>query len=241
MNKQSKVLKKTAESTQKNSNTSKKNAKEMSKDSKKPRGKGKIHEHHPKTELVKLFKYILTIEKEKEEKKKKGEMITDAQKTKLNKTKAKIMREFAYPSMASLMFLFSKLAKHPILRKSFRREVGELIGMDGLQKALGHYEATGPSFENSFKDNNFASLLQNIIMSLQYDIENDYTIFFLYQIQCCITEPIIDMIYKNQGVGNKASKQVTDKLIEVRDYVPTIINDSIKTKSYSPSHDKISI
>lgn len=241
MNKQSEVLKKTAESTQKNSNTSKKNAREMSKDSKKPRGKGQIHEYHPKTELVELFEYILIIEKEKAKKKEKGKNISPAQQLKLDKAKAKIMRKFAYPSMTNLMFLFSKLAKNPILRKSFRREVRELIGMDGLQKALGHYEATGPSFENSFKDNYFASLLQNITKSLKYDIENDYTSFFLYQIQCCITEPIIDIIYKNQGVGNKASKQVIDKLIEVRDYVPTIINDSIKTKSHSSSHDKISI
>jgi len=52
----------------------------MSKDSKKPRGKGRIHEYHPKTELVELFKYILTIEKEKAKKKKKGETISPAQK-----------------------------------------------------------------------------------------------------------------------------------------------------------------
>lgn len=272
MNDQSKILRKTAKFNHKNSNTDKKNASEMLNDSKKPRGEGKIHEYPLDTELVDLFKNILTIEKEKAEKYKKGEKISPVQQTKLDKTKAKIMREIAYPSMANLMVLFSKLAKNPILRKSFRREVRELIGMNGLQKALGHYEGSGPSFVNSFKDNNFAGLLLDIIMSLKYDIEvdsekkpkdmteqqrkeakerlkkekekqlkNDYTGFFLYQIQCCIAEPLINMIYSNQGYGNKASKQVADKLIEARDYIPTIINDSIKTKLNPPLHDKISI
>jgi len=272
MNKQSKILRKNAKFTHKNSNTDKKNANEMLKDSKKPRGKGKIHEYSPNSELVELMEDILLIEKEKAKKYKNGEKISPAQQTNLNKTKAKIMREIAYPSMANLMVLFSKLAKNPILRKNLRKEIRELIGMNGLQKALGHYKGSDPSFVDSFKDNNFASLLLDIIMSLKYDIEidskkkpkdmteqqrkeakeryekekekqlkNDYTSFFLYQIQCCITEPLIYMIYNNQGYGNKASKQVVDELIEARDYVPTIINDSIKTKLNPPSHDKISI